>query len=679
MKVAVSIIITFYAVVTVAQDYPRNETDLSRLTDDLLAYQDSDIPYEDLYENYVQLFSNPLDLNRVSASELRMLNILSESQVESFYNHIQENGKFLSIYELQTVPGFDLQTIYRIIPFVSVGTTEAGGPLLKRILHNENSYIVARYERRLQKSKGYSTAEDEQSRFSGTPDKFYWRFRSSRVNDFSFGFTSEKDAGESIQWNPDAKAYGLDYLSYHAQLMNKKKIKNVILGDFQCQFGQGLLLGNAFGLGKGGETVSTIRKSYSGFLPYTSVNEAGYLRGLAATYQLHRDITLSAFYSRANRDASIDETEVPSFSTISVTGLHRNEKEWGQRKAVTETAVGGVLQFKHKSLEAGLACQSIQFSIPVVKDPSPYNQFAFRGDHNLNTSLFFNYTLRNLNFFGEGGKTFGGGNAAVIGALTSLHPQLDMAMLYRKYDRDFYSFYGNAFAEGTLAQNESGIYWGWKYRFNRKYTIATYIDLFKFPWLRFRTYRPSHGHEFLLRFNYTPSRKVSMFAQFRQEQKDQNAGGDSQTYAVAVALKRNLWLNCDYSLHPNLRMKTRAQFSAMDFNNEASGGMTLLQDITWSVRRFQVSARYALFDTDNFDNRQYVYENDVWLAYSLPAYFGNGIRNYIMLEYKFTRHLTVWLRYSTMHHADRTESGSGMDLIQSDKINDVKFQLRITL
>jgi hypothetical protein len=104
-----------------------------------------------------------------------------------------------------------------------------------------------------------------------------------------------------------------------------------------------------------------------------------------------------------------------------------------------------------------------------------------------------------------------------------------------------------------------------------------------------------------------------------------------------------------------------------------------LQDITWSIRRFQISARYALFDTDNFDNRQYVYENDVWLAYSLPAYFGTGIRNYVMLEYKLAKHITIWLRYSTMHHADRTESGSGMDLIQSDKINDVKFQLRVTL
>ena len=37
----------------------------------------------------------------------------------------------------------------------------------------------------------------------------------------------EKDAGEEITWNPDKKQYGFDYNSFHAQVLNKGKIKNL--------------------------------------------------------------------------------------------------------------------------------------------------------------------------------------------------------------------------------------------------------------------------------------------------------------------------------------------------------------------------------------------------------------------------------------------------------------------
>ncbi|MFI5135500.1 MAG: hypothetical protein ACHQD9_06580, partial [Chitinophagales bacterium] len=40
-------------------------------------------------------------------------------------------------------------------------------------------------------------------------------------------------------------------LRRYLQVQNKGKIKNLIIGDFQNQFGQGLTLGGAFAMGKG--------------------------------------------------------------------------------------------------------------------------------------------------------------------------------------------------------------------------------------------------------------------------------------------------------------------------------------------------------------------------------------------------------------------------------------------
>lgn len=308
-----------------------------------------------------------------------------------------------------------------------------------------------------------------------------------------------------------------------------------------------------------------------------------------------------------------------------------------------------------------------------------YNQFTFEGIQNKNIGFFLNYTFQNLAFFSEVSRTISAGGAYVGGILWSLTPKLDVSVLYRKFDRNFYSFYSNAFAENSITQNESGIYWGYKYRFNQKISLAGYVDLFQFPWLRYRGYTPSAGHEWLLRFTYQPSRKVMIFIQGREESKSRNIADENFTlYYTGQGKKHNYWINGDYGLRQKLRMKTRAQFSTYEFNNRITNGFALMQDISVEVGKFQFTFRYALFDTDDYDNRQYVYENDVLLAYSMPAYDGIGVRKIAMMEYKMNRYVSFWLRYATMRYPYDEKIGSGIDTIEGNIKNDVKFQIRIT-
>lgn len=92
-----------------------------------------------------------------------------------------------------------------------------------------------------------------------------------------------------------------------------------------------------------------------------------------------------------------------------------------------------------------------------------------------------------------------------------------------------------------------------------------------------------------------------------------------------------------------------------------------------------MSVRYALFDTDDYENRQYVYEKDVWLATSLPAYEGSGLRNYLLVHYTLSRSTDVWVRWSRTWYADRETMGSGTEEIEGNTRNDIKFQVRIRI
>ena len=134
---------------------------------------------------------------------------------------------------------------------------------------------------------GYTSEPDSLQRFRGSPDKLYLRFRSSTPGDYSVGFTVEKDPGEKYFMESQAIDI-MDLIMCRSmfRFKTKEELKNLIVGDFQGQFAQGIMLGGGFGTGKGSETILTSRRSNIGVMPYTSVNEAGFLRGVAATLEV---------------------------------------------------------------------------------------------------------------------------------------------------------------------------------------------------------------------------------------------------------------------------------------------------------------------------------------------------------------------------------------------------------
>lgn len=680
MKYALLILCLILAFNLSAQSFSKKEIDVQRLIDELISYQDDDVNYEELYENYLDLLNHPLDLNNASAEQLRNLFTLNETQVNSFLKHREENGALLSEYELQSIPNFDLQSIEKILPFIIVKNPEEqlNNKLLKRIRYNTNNYLVVRSELGLETREGFKV-DDSLRRFLGHPQKYYLRFRNSIANEFSFGITTEQDVGEVFQWIPNKKQFGFDYISFHAQLQNKGKIKNLIIGDYQLQSAQGLVLGGAFGTGKGGETINSVRRSNILAIPFTSTLENFYLRGATLTYQLTPTIQLTPFASFTNRDANIsnDTLETNLVTSLLGTGYHRNINELADRKALHEKRMGFTSQYVKGSIQAGIIYQYIQFNKELASIENLYNQFAFRGRFNQSTSAFINYSLYNFAFFGELAYQHPTTIAFVAGALGSISPLFDISLLVRNYPRNFHTFSANAFSEASQPTNERGVYWGLKYKLHKHWQTAAYIDLFEFPWLRFRNYSPSNGYEWLIRLQYQPAKTHTYSLQLREESKQRNLSAENPFYLTAQGKKRNLFLHADYSVTPKLSIRSRIQVSQFTFNKNITMGMALIQDLTYDFGKLKISGRYAVFDTDDYDNRQYVVEKDMWLAYSFQPYSGEGLRRYLLLQYDINKKLSFWLRYAHIRINHVESLGSGLDKIKGNERNDIKCQVRI--
>jgi hypothetical protein len=676
MKIHLWLILVPCSIVAQVKDDVQFET----IADNQIVAADAEDDNNASIENFTQLLVHRLDLNSSNREQLRLVG-LTEQQIGNLIQHREINGKLLSVYELQAIEGFDLEFIKQLQKLVIVKDPNStlDSDFLKRVKSDGYNYALLRTDINLEKRKGFSESAVEDQKFQGPKPRMSLRFRSFRAGDFSFGITAENDPGEIFKWKPTASQYGFDYLAVHAQVQNKGFIRNLIIGDYQAQFGQGLVWGGAMSFGKGAETITNVRRNNVGFVPYTSAYEGGNLHGAAVSLEVNKKITANILLSSNKRDASLDFNYEGQFiSSLQNSGLHRNKNELEKRKVVNQSMAGTILEYTNNNLLLGSAFQFMELNLPLVPRRSLYNQFAFTGTQNTNVSGFANFGLNNISFFAEAALSLKRGKAIVVGSLIGLTPKLDISVLYRNYEKNYLPFFANAFSENTIPSNEKGLYWGMKYKLNRKFYFTGYIDFFSFPWLKYRTYAPVNGNEWLLNLHWQPVRNSNLSFQVRQENKYRNASaGNSPLYMLNNISKNSYWVHADYFLTSNIRMKTRVQWSSFYSEKNISEGFTIAQDISATIGKIKITGRYAIFDTDDYDNRQYVYENDVWLAYSLPAYDGHGVRKYLLVQYKMNKTFTFWIRYSRTSYINRQSIGSGVETIDGNQQNDIKFEVRI--
>ncbi|WP_420146929.1 ComEA family DNA-binding protein [Spirosoma sp.] len=660
--------------------------DISRSIQDLFPVQTEGIDYQSVFDALAQLHANPLDLNKAARDELAATYLLSERQLSSLATYRAEVGDLLSIYELQAVPDFDVPTIRRLLPFVTVGSQSG---LFGKLPTSTDNYLIVRYEQVLEQQKGFAEATPDKkgnlpTRYLGDAGQWYARYRYSRPRAFSVGVTLEKDPGEQLKWHPSTRRYGADYFSFHAQIQNRGKWRNLLLGDYQLQIGQGLVLSAGFVLGKSAETVQTVRRPMLGARPYTSLTESGYLRGVTATYAAHPmiDVTLIAASNRRDANMSTDSLGNRIATSLQTSGLHRTPSEIDDQRSLLETNLGmHILYHNRQQLQIGMTILRTTFDTFLRKRDQPYNRYEFTGKQNLVIGIHGNYIWRNWTLFSEvawssGSATYSGGFGAVGGALASLTKKLDLALVLRHYDRNFHSFYSNAFSEGTRTINETGAYAGLKYTVYRKMTLSGFVDYVSFPWLKYLVDKPSNGFDYLVQVRYTPNRKTAFYGVFHEEHKQKNLT-IGKVKDVVRTTRRSYALNAEYTLIRGFSLRSRLQWGSFVYAGQTpSRGFALVQDATLDHRRLSISGRFALFGTDDYDSRQYVYERDVLYAFSFPAYFDQGIRHYILCQYTLNRHLDVWVRWARTDLSNQSTVGSDLDQINASHKTEVKMQAR---
>lgn len=631
--------------------------DTDELIETWLQDADEDAEQSDFFENFEYFLSNPIEVNSASVQDFLQIPIIDLQTAELIVEHRKKFGDFFSVNELFSVQGINHDLVRKIIPFLYVKRKETTLTFeeYKPIRFNLRSRIITD----LQTRRAFLN-----DRYEGSKLKSYNRLQVS-YDKFRLNLLTEKDPGE--------KSY-YDFFSYSLSADNYLGFERIIVGNYQVEFGNGLVLWSPYGLGKSAEILSPVSKKNKGIKQHTGSDENNYFRGLAASTKFNK-FTFTLFLSNSYFDASIDTINnvITSFPN---SGYHRTTLEISRKHNAYQNLIGGKIDYSLSTFGSISALYyKTDFSTPLKRN---FNGYLIEGKTFSYSSIAYDLYWSGINITGE--TAFDGISAAsIVSVQYRAGKNINLVHSVRSYPRNFRSLYGAAFGEQSNIRNEIGFYNGLIYK-----TVfgifKVYYDLFQFPYTSFSSLFPSNGEDFLIDYQNSFSKKIQLLARYKRKIKEIDTSIDGIKQTVKQD-SRSYRCELIYSPNSNLRLRFRGEhrdFSSGRLINKEKG-MLFFHDIMYKpTNQFTLNGRIIFFRTDSFNSAVYEYENDLTGVLSNLPMYGEGIRWYLMLKAKVINNGTVSFKYSETFKPKEKKLSSGDSEIATNIDNRFSLQIDIT-
>ncbi|WP_394367091.1 hypothetical protein [Pseudobacter ginsenosidimutans] len=449
------------------------------------------------------------------------------------------------------------------------------------------------------------------------------------------GFTAEKDAGEAFFQG--VQRNGFDFYSIHLYARRAGPFKVLALGDFQVNMGQGLIqwqgMSYAFG------AVLSLKKQTDVLQPYSSAGEFNFHRGAGFTIE-HRALQFTSFVSHRKLSAHLKQDSAGTyFNNFVSSGYHRTPSEQKARQSVPILVAGASLRWRKTAWQLGLNAVQYHFGFPMRKPAPLYKLFAIEGNRWSNASVDYSVTIRNIHFFGEAAIDRRNALAFTNGLLCSLHPALQLGLSYRYFSKEFQSMFSTAVSQSAAVSNEEGIGLRFEWQPARRWKVQATMDIFRFPWLKYRIDAPANGYEHLFLVLHQPSKKISLQCRYQLSSKPVNQS-DSLALKFPAWQQRRQWrLQWRWEMSSRCVIAQRTEYLVAGSKDalEETGFSCWLEGSYKPGRKWMFNARLHFYETGGYQSRIYSYERDLLYSYSMPAFAGNAIRSYALIRYKLER------------------------------------------
>lgn len=561
------------------------------------------------------------NINAVTYEELQALHTLTLNQINSFFEYKRKFGDFLSMYELQAIPEWDIPLIKEVMKWFS---------LLEKSNKTEMSNEQAQHQIVFRIGRSGSSSMLAQSFAKGMKQTFFYR-NNNHVNT-AYGLSAEKDAGEKNIF---------DFTSGYLQKTSFSIFKKLIVGDYLITMGQGMIHWHGYAFGKGSNILSIMRQSVS-IKPHTGTEENRFFRGMGFEIG-NKNTSLYCFVSKKGLDANIVYDSIRNknwVSSLLLTGLHRNEKEWLDKKSLQSFHTGFILKHQFRSGHIALNGIYTHLNIPIQKRSLPYNTYSIKGDQFFNLSSDFAVSGKWGTFFGELAADRDYSTGAIIGFLKNLHRTLDVGMQWRRISKSYNAFAPNIIAHQYGANNESGLYIGMNYKLNNRNRLEAYIDQFIHPFPVFSANGPQRGLVHALTYTIAPTKKWEIYLRLIEKRKTENLPSiQSKSHLLSVQQSFQLRIHAEFQINEALELRIRNELliRKKEAGDNLHGWLSFAEIILHPVLQpYSISIRTTYFNTDGFDASIYSMERDLPQYYSMQSFFNRGNSSYLLFQTKIS-------------------------------------------
>ena len=374
-----------------------------------------------------------------------------------------------------------------------------------------------------------------------------------------------------------------DYGGY-IQLKDIGPMRTIVAGNYQASFGYGLVVGSPFKRGKIAYIQSTATTD-EGLKKFSSVGDSyNYFHGVGATARV-KWADLSAFYSlRQGKEAA-----------------------WNHVVGMNATA-------RWKKLKVGVT------GVESLKSNVESQKLSDKGAMGANVR----YNWGKVDVWGEvaASHTEQWGWGTIMGVRVNPISDLNLLAIYRYYSPEYDNIYANALSSKTRVYNEHGGYLGVEYNRLRNWQLSVFGDVWK------------EGYETMVQADFLSQKDYKMHMRLRAKRKN-----EIDTYS---ARWNGVWALGEWKL------KTQVDANMVYAKEKWSYGFSVFQDVEYRFVKvpFVLQFRAQAFDAREWNNRVYMYENDVLYAYSIPFVYGLGGRFWLNARYKINDTFAVYLRVS---------------------------------
>lgn len=627
----------------------------------------------DTYEMLEDIAHNPLNINTVTKEQLLALPFLSEALVDSILSYRAKVGSFASRGELMFVSGVDyavrryLATFIKIEPLQPESENSTKKLLLGRT-EIEGRIDVPLYRRDGDRNfRAGESVKDNNSVFLGQPIGGILRYRYRWKRNLRYGVTFQHDSGEPFAMRGNIP---FDYNSAYFWKKSNDERTDILFGDYNMHWGQGLIMGHLF-MKSFGSLLDAPRRTGVVFSPHTSSEENNFLRGGAILRRMG-DWRLTGFLSYRTLDARTDGDTVRSLLT---TGLHRTDVEIQRKDAVGMYLAGAHAELGGQGWDIGAGAYFGHYSKTISPEPRFYNEKYFRGENLAAVSAHWN--IRRSRRWAIAGEI--AADAKLHLSLTNtIHfrptQELLLTMQHRNISPSFVSAFGTTFQEASRVSNEHGIMLGVRYTGINKFILRSYADAFYFPEPTYYCSKSSLGVEILAEGTYDPSQHLTFTLRYKMKSRQRSVSGrDLVDYNYRHRLRlQGGWKSEKVDVYTTLD----GTLAGRQTNEDKLGCLVAVRCAWRPSERWQSKGFVALFYTDAYDAAVYAYEPHLLHSFGTSAFYYHGIRLSALGDYKITPALTLsasagWTKYFNVN-----TTGQGPDRILTTSRPSISIQLR---